>query len=90
VDFEWDGYDASYYLLSASDGTTVSMVLVVVVPNSEYFLGCTLRAPTQDGEHIREMIPVLFANLVLNGVRLDSDALYELPEILEFPTADSP
>ncbi|MDX1992318.1 MAG: hypothetical protein SF029_08015 [bacterium] len=86
--FTWGGLDAAYYLLDNGDGN-LSIVIGVVVPNSTRLVTCSVGAPVEQAQRIREMLPVLFANMTINGVVLDGAELDQLPDPLDFPRRSS-
>jgi hypothetical protein len=83
VGFQWDGYDAAYYLLNDGEGS-LKMVLGLAMPDNQ-FIGCNISAPAHLATRIRRSLPTVLSSLTVNGHRLDSSSLEELPDPLDFP-----
>jgi hypothetical protein len=87
VGFDWDGYDAAYYLLNDGEGS-LKMVLGLAMPDNQ-LLGCNISAPAHLATRIRRSLPTVLSSLTVNGHRLDSSSLDELPDPLDFPESQS-
>jgi hypothetical protein len=83
IGFDWDGYDAAYYLLNDGEGS-LKMVLGLAMPDNQ-LLGCNISAPSHLATRIRRSLPTVLSSLTVNGHRLDSSSLDELPDPLDFP-----
>ena len=82
--FDWDGRDAAYYLLNDGDGN-LSVLLAVAIPTPKRLVVCNFSSPAAQASQIRLMLPQILSTLTINGVALDSDALHNLPDPLQFP-----
>jgi hypothetical protein len=87
VEFDWDGRDAAYYLLSGEDGSK-TIVIAVETDRPERLVVINISMPASEEARVREMFPEVLDDLRINGVALDGDALDALPEPLPFPTHD--
>ncbi|MDZ4766405.1 MAG: hypothetical protein SGI73_17830 [Chloroflexota bacterium] len=90
VSFDWDGYDAAYYLLSGADAQT--MVLAVAIPLGgddarPRLVVCNLSIPPARTAALRAHLPGVLDGLTIDGVRLNGAALDALPDPLPFPSA---
>lgn len=83
--FDWDGFPASFYLLSDSELGIYTMVVGIVVEDSDILLTCTISAPMEQGARIRQSLSQLLDGLSINGTRLAVAALENLPDPLMFP-----
>ena len=94
VGFTWDDYDAAYYLLNNGDGSL--KILLALAVSDEQLVACSISAPWRMAARIRSLAPAVLGSLTVNGHRLDSSALHNLPDPLEFPnyhpevTAEAP
>jgi hypothetical protein len=86
--FEWNGFDAAYYLVDNGDGN-LSLVLGIAEPSSGLLITCHISAPAEQAHRIRDSLPVLLDNLTLNETALPGDFLNELPNPFEFPHHDA-
>jgi len=84
--FDWDGYDAAYYLLNDSNGN-LSVLLAVAIPTPKRLVVSNFSAPAVQAPEIRDMLPEILSTLKINGVSLDTAALRALPDPLPFPNA---
>jgi hypothetical protein len=82
--FDWDGHDAAYYLFNDGDGG-LSMLLAVAISSPPRLVVCNFTAPAEKSTAIRQLLPQLLSTLSVNGDIMDSRALHELPDPLEFP-----
>lgn len=87
--FEWDGHHAAYYLLGGDDGID-AMVIAVAVPPDHRLVVFNVAAPHHDASRIRTVLPDVLATLEINGMLLDSAALHNLPDPLDFPQQVEP
>ena len=83
--FTWDSYDAAYYLLNDSDGT-LKMVVALAI-SDQYLVACSIGAPAGVADKIRETMPEVMGSLTVNGHRLASASLNEIPDPLTYPDA---
>jgi len=83
--FEWDGYQASYYLLHDPELGINTMVIGVYVPDSALLFTCSISAPVAQSERIRETLPALMRDLNINGHTLSTSPIEQLPALLSFP-----
>ncbi len=83
--FEWDGYQASYYLLHDPELNINTMVIGVYVPDSALLFTCSVSAPVEQAERIRQMLPTLMRDLRINGHTLSTTSIEQLPTPLVFP-----
>lgn len=83
--FTWNGHEAAYYLLRDDHMKVLTMVMAVVLPDQGKLLTCTISAPPDHANRIREMLPELFGSLTLNDIQFTREALDALPEVLDFP-----
>ncbi len=84
VAFNWDHYEAAYYLLNNRD-STVTMLLALALPTGDNLVVCHVSAPENQTERIRQLLPDLLASLTVDGQPVRPDALRDLPDPLEFP-----
>lgn len=82
--FEWDGYQASYYLLHDPELGINTMVIGVYVPDSALLFTCSVSAPVEQVDRIRAMLPTLMHDLSINGNVLAAP-LEQFPAPLNFP-----
>ncbi len=82
--FNWDGYDAAYYVATNDEGNTM-FVVGVAVPDQGVIVTCTLSAPYKHHHRISEMLPTLFNSARVNTVSLSHDPFEKLIEELSFP-----
>lgn len=83
--FEWDGHQASYYLLHDAELDINTMVIGVYVPASGLLFTCSVSAPVTQAERIRAMLPTLMQDLDINGRNLSAMPIEQLPNPLDFP-----
>jgi hypothetical protein len=87
--FEWDGYDAAYYVLSDSEDVS-AFVVSVMLPEEGGMLTSIVSAPYSQRDRIGETLPALMDNLQLNDVTLRSQSIEPIAASLEFlPPPDS-
>lgn len=86
--FDWNGFDAAYYLLDNGDGN-LSLVLGVAEPRTGRLITCHISAPADQADRIRQSLPVLLNNLTLNETPLPGEQLNTLPDPFEFPRHDA-
>jgi hypothetical protein len=84
VAFEWDNYDAAYYLLNNRD-ETVTMLLALGMPERDKLVVCHVSVPDRQAARIRAVLPDLLATLTVDGHLIDAVALRDLPDPLVFP-----
>ncbi|MCU0498273.1 MAG: hypothetical protein MUF87_13050 [Anaerolineae bacterium] len=89
IPFNWDGYDASYYLLSGDDGNA-TIVIGVVIPEVNSLLSTSISAPYEQRDRIRPSLGVLLEGLAINNVRLSDMILDQIADPLVFPVFNSP
>lgn len=87
VAFRWGGLDAAYYLMDSGEGS-VTLIMGVIVPQSNGLVACSLSAPRDQAARIRQELPQLLDGLEVNDVVLDGDDLAFLPDPLEFPVSE--
>lgn len=85
IPFEWDGHQASYYLLYDDELDINTMVIGVYVPDSALLFTCSVSAPVTQAERIRAMLPALMHDLDINGRNLSAMPIEQLPDPLAFP-----
>ncbi len=88
VAFDWDGLSAAYYLMDNGEGN-VTIVVGVVADRSNRLVACSISAPADQSDRIREALPQLLDGLMINGQVLAGDSLNTLPNPLHFPTHQS-
>lgn len=88
IPFNWDGYDASYYLLSGDDGNA-TIVIGVVIPQANVLLSSSISAPYEQRDRIRPSLGVLLEGLALNNVTLSDAILNHIADPLVFPVFKS-
>jgi hypothetical protein len=64
-----------------------TLVVGVVVPDSDQLLTGTISAPPGQEERIRELLPQLLGDMQLNDEGFSGAALESLPARFEFPRA---
>lgn len=84
VAFQWDRYDAAYYLLNNLDGT-VTILIALELPDRKNLVVCHISSSRDDAERVRDLLPELFDSLTINETLVDSSALDTLPDPLVFP-----
>ncbi len=89
VAFDWDKHDAAYYLLSDQDGSR-TMVVAVSLPGQDKLIVCNISTTAKDARRIRALLPDVLASLTVNGQRMDTAALRQLPDPLVFPEFATP
>lgn len=82
--FQWDGYDAAYYLLRGEDDT-VTLVIAVLMPEDQALLSVSISAPQKQSARIRATLPTLLHGLMFNEHVFDGNGLHALPDPLAFP-----
>jgi hypothetical protein len=82
--FDWNGYDAAYYLLNDGEGT-VTMVLGVALTGKSVLLTTSISAPVDYSYRIRESLPQLLDGLQINGTAFRGNILDQFPDPLQFP-----
>jgi len=83
--FRWGAHEAAYYLITSAQGFR-SMVLGISLPNDhERLVVINVTMPTDQSDHMRQMLPRVLHELTINGVALNSAALGVLPDPLVFP-----
>lgn len=80
--------DGAYYLLSDAAGNRV-LVLAVKVPAADKLIICNISTSDEHVSRIREVLPMVFENLSVNGEPLEPLPLDWLPEPLEFPVYET-
>ncbi len=86
VAIRWGERDAAYYLLSDSDGN-YTFVLAMVMPSAEKLVVCNITTTAEDADRIREMLPRILENVMVDGAPLDESIDDLLPDPLVFPEA---
>ena len=86
--FEWDGQDAAYYLLNDGDGN-LSVLIAIAISTPQRLVVCRFSSPAWQADQIRDMLPEVLGTLSINGITMDMDALYGLPDPLQFPQAET-
>jgi hypothetical protein len=86
VGFVWDGWHASYYLLRDEELTINTMVVAIVVSESNVLLTLTISAPFDQSDRILEVLPGMLRELNINDKPVSLDVLDVLPAPLDFPT----
>ncbi|MBZ0301307.1 MAG: hypothetical protein K8J31_16290 [Anaerolineae bacterium] len=86
VAFEWDDYDAAYYLLNNRD-QTVTMLLALALPDQNLVVA-HVSVPEAQAARIRALLPDLLGTLTVDGHHLNAAALSALPDPLVFPSSD--
>lgn len=82
--FEWSQHDAAYYLSNNGDGN-MTMLIAIAMPDSERMVACNITSPASEADRIRDILPLIFDSLTVNGLRLDVSVLNHLPDPLVFP-----
>jgi hypothetical protein len=82
--FDWNGYDAAYYLITGEDGNS-TIVIGVAFPGERALLSSSISAPYQQRDRIRQTLPELLDGLRFNEIVLEGEVLQTLPDPLEFP-----
>jgi hypothetical protein len=82
--FEWDSYQAAYYMISTGDGVRI-LVLALAIPNEPKVVVCTISTTTANKMRIREALPWLLDGLMIDGTSLRGESLSILPDPLPFP-----
>jgi hypothetical protein len=83
--FEWADHDAAYYLAAHGDEVR-TLVMGIFLPEREKILVINVSIPMDQVEVFREMLPALFTDFTVDGVRFGGQALNALPAQLQFPT----
>jgi hypothetical protein len=88
VSFEWDGYDAAYYMLSDTEDVS-SFIVSVWIPEIDggVLLSSIISAPYAAREEIAGLLPSLMDHLRLNDVTLSADPFEAIAADVEFPPA---
>ena len=89
VAFQWDQYDAAYYLLNNRD-QTVTMLLALEIPDHTHMVVCHISVPEDQATRIRRLLPDLLSTLTIDDHLVGDDALHNLPDPLVFPVVDQP
>ena len=77
-------HNAAYYLLSdAEDNRT--FVLALTDPATDKLVVCNVSASRRDSARIRDILPIVLANLTIDGQPVDLSGLAALPDPLVFP-----
>lgn len=85
VAFTWSGHSAAYYLVDNAEGH-LTIVIGVTPADSTRLVACSISAPVDQSERMRESVADLLDDLRINGVALDGRELEAaLPPVLEFP-----
>jgi hypothetical protein len=87
--FEWRDHDAAYYLLTGQSDTR-TLVIGIFLPEKDKLLAINVSMPAHEAGQIREMLPALFADFMIDGIELGGADLNRLPQPLPFPLADEP
>lgn len=77
--------EGAYYLLSDDSGNRV-LVLAVRVSSQNKLIVCNISTSDAHIDQIRDVLPLVFANLSVNGEPLEPLPLDWLPDPLVFPT----
>lgn len=85
--FEWDGYDAAYYVLSDADNEVAYVVSVMLPELGEngVMLSSIISAPYDERSSVIEMLPTLIDNVRINGVHLSNQPFDTITARIEFP-----
>lgn len=84
VEFEWDGHDAAYYLLSSSNSIK-TIVLAVETQIDHRLVICNINMPASEAERVRRMLPEILDGLMIDDQPMNGDGLAVLPDPLVFP-----
>lgn len=84
VAFQWDIYDAAYYLLN-NRNNSVTMLLALGMPDGHNLIVCHVSVPKDQAARIRSLLPELLNTLTIDDQRVDATALTNLPDPLVFP-----
>lgn len=87
VSFEWDGRDASYYLVRDDELGINTMVLAMLIDESQVLLTMTISAPFNHSDRIREALPEMLREFEINNSTIAGNPLDLLPDPLIFPAA---
>lgn len=87
--FEWRDHDAAYYLLTGR-GDTRTLVVGIFLPEKDKLLAINISMPAHEVDAVRDRLPGLFADFMIDGIELDGSDLDNLPRPLVFPNADEP
>lgn len=82
--FEWSRHDAAFYLSNNGDGN-MTMLIAIAIPDTKRMVVCNVTSPASEAGRIRDILPIIFSSLTLNGIQLDVSALRQLPDPLVFP-----
>ncbi|HRF96874.1 MAG TPA: hypothetical protein PLZ51_16815, partial [Aggregatilineales bacterium] len=83
--FIWDNLDCAYYLMDNGEGN-LTIVIGILDPLSEKLVTVSMSAPAHDETRIRQNLPILLDNLLINDHTLSGKTLEEiLPKPLIFP-----
>jgi hypothetical protein len=82
--FQWDSYQAAYYLVSTADGVRV-FVLALAIPDQPQVVVCTISTTVANKSRIRESLPWVLDGLQIEGTSLRGESLDILPNPLPFP-----
>ena len=86
VAFEWDHFDAAYYLLNNQDGT-ITILLALALPDHSNMVVSHVSLPVEQSSRIPALLPDLLSSFAIDGMMLDATILGQLFENLEFPVA---
>jgi hypothetical protein len=85
VAFTWSGHSAAYYLVDNEEGH-LTIVIGVTPADSARLVACSISAPVDQSQRMRESLAGLLDHLRINGAALDGSELEAaLPPVLEFP-----
>ncbi|MDZ4669270.1 MAG: hypothetical protein SH821_00230 [Phototrophicales bacterium] len=83
--FMWDELDCAYYLMDNGEGN-LTIVIGILDPTSNQLVTVSVSAPANEEARIREGLPVLLNDLVINNHTLSGAVLEQiLPKQLIFP-----
>ena len=85
--FAWRDHDAAYYLLTGR-GDTRTLVIGIFLPEKDKLLAINISMPSGEVSAVRDRLPALFADFMIDGIELDGADLDNLPNPLVFPSAD--